>query len=74
MADELLPPHPPAGKKRYKALCRDPKSNPFKCGDVYRKTQTVDVDEATPFSQVEEWAREAATEAGLEFISLEAVK
>jgi hypothetical protein len=69
-----LPPFPPAGKKRYKAICRDPKANPFSSIGAGPKTQTVDVDEATPFSQVEEWARQSAEKAGLVFVELEVVK
>lgn len=74
MHSERLPDFPPPGKKRYKAICRDPRVNPFKPNGSSSKTQTVDVDADTPLSQVEKWAREAAKEAGLEFIKLEAVK
>lgn len=71
MSADRLPPHPPAGMKRYTSVCRDPKDNPFKGSGMRRKTQTVDVDADTPRSQVELWAREAAEEAGLVFIELE---
>lgn len=64
----------PAVKKRYRSICRDPRHNPFRGNTGPGRTQIVDVDEAIPFSQVEEWAREAAKAAGLEFVELEVVK
>lgn len=69
-----LPRHPPAGKKRWKATCRNPNENPFRGrGGPSRFTQTVDVDEGISSAQVEEWARQAAQEAGYEFLRLEEV-
>jgi hypothetical protein len=75
---EPLPAKPPAGQKRYKAVCRDPNDNPFAPGvfsprGVSRVVQTVDVDEDTPREQVEVWAREAAQEMNLVFLELENV-
>lgn len=68
-----LPPTPPSGKKRYKMYCRNPADNPFRGRGLTEQTQTVDVDADTPPEQVERWAREAAEEAGYQFIRLEAL-
>jgi hypothetical protein len=58
---------------RYKVTCRDPNANPFRGSGVSHKVMKGDVDAAIPLEQVETWARESATEAGLEFIKLEPV-
>lgn len=77
MLDETLPSRPPAGMKRYKAVCQDPKVNPFNGHrfEVGQKqcTQTVDIDAGIPFAQVEQLAREAAQRDGLQFLRLETV-
>lgn len=70
---EPLPSSPPAGKKRYKAICQDPQNNPFRGRGISRRVQTVDVDADTPLAQVEAWAREAAGKSGLVFVELETV-
>ena len=74
MDAEKLPPRPPAGMKRYKAICRKPNQNPFagRLGPT-QEAQEVDLDETISFAQVEEWAREAAKRDGLEFLRLEVV-
>lgn len=69
-----LPSRPPAGKKRWKAISRDPKENPFRSRNgPSRYSQTVDVDKIISREQVEQWAREAAAQKGYEFIELEVV-
>ncbi len=73
MSNDSLPPSPPPGKKRYRAVFRRANHNPFRGnGRVATATQEVDVDEETPLAQVEEWAREMG-EQGYEFVSVEAV-
>jgi len=77
MSFEPLPARPPAGKLRYKAICRDPKQNPFKPGLLAPSgmvTQTVDIDATTSRAQVEKWAREAAAQKGYVFVELEDVR
>lgn len=69
-----LPLHPPSGKKRWKAILRDPKENPFRSRHgATRYTQTVDLDESISRKQVEAWAQEAAKGLGYEFVDLETV-
>lgn len=70
--EQIVPPE--AGKKRYKAFCRNPRENPFAPnGRIGESIQTVDVDKDTPLKQVEDWARESAEEAGLTFLRVEEV-
>lgn len=60
--------------KKYRAISRDPKENPFKARQgLSRYTQTVEVAETTLVEQVEEWAREAARQKGYVFLHLEEV-
>ena len=73
MSSDELPPLPPEGQKRYKAFLRNPKDNPFRPQGVPVHTQTVDVDESIPISQVEDWTRESAQQLGYTFIRVETV-
>ncbi len=73
MSGDMVPPHVPAGKTRYKMTVRDPKQNPFRGQGLITTFKRADVDSTIPLAQVEQFARENAKESGFEFVSLEVI-
>ncbi|MDB5187969.1 MAG: hypothetical protein JWO50_489 [Candidatus Kaiserbacteria bacterium] len=58
--------------KRYTAIYNKPGNNPFRGRGPIQLSDTVDIDKDIPFDEVEQWARNAATD-GCIFIELKAL-